>query len=152
MKVTFLKKKKIIERAQGEPYLIRRNLFECPLFSIKLHKILKSDYDCLHDHPWAFVSLILRGGYVEHREVEVKEQYAEHIVRVGADGKCYKRVSKIYHPGQILFRNAEERHKLEIHQPATTLVFTFKKVRQWGFWTKEGWVPFFEYNSNNTCE
>ena len=37
-------------------------------FNIFIHKFLKSDPDDLHDHPWAFRTLILKGGYWEHTE------------------------------------------------------------------------------------
>lgn len=132
--MNFFKKRKIIYREDGSPYLIRWNIFECKYFSLKLHKILLSDYDCPHDHPWTFISLIFAGGYVEYREV---------------NGKW---ISEIKHPLDILYRSAETKHRLELHQPAWTLVLTLKKRRQWGFWTKEGWLPWFKYNSTNSCE
>lgn len=147
----FLKAKKIIAREDGKPYLIRWNLFECKLFSIKIHRILRSDYDCLHDHPWAFVSVILRGGYVEHREIPQKTLgsiLGGFAVRVAPAHI----VSRIYHPGNILYRRATDKHKLEIHQPCTSLVITFKKVRPWGFWTKTGWVIHWKYDAKNICE
>lgn len=170
--ISFFKKRKIIKRENEVPYLIRWNLFECPAFSIKIHKILRSDYDCLHDHPWAFLSFILRGGYVEHRDIPIEPKpetvaAVSTVKNLNSNGYnisdmewlgynmtyfTHKRVSKIVHPGSIIYRKAEDRHKLEIHQPALTLVITFKKTRQWGFWTKQGWVPFFKYNSNNHCE
>lgn len=38
-------------------------------FSIRVHHIHRPDVDRhLHDHPWAFRSFILMGGYVEQRE------------------------------------------------------------------------------------
>lgn len=123
-------KKKVISRHDDEAYLIRYSIFSCPFFAVKIHKILLSDNACLHDHPWKFISLILKGGYIEHTE----------------EG------SKIYHPGQILRRPAEYKHRLEIHQPAWTLVITFKKVRQWGFWTPFGFVEWFKYKQGEGCE
>lgn len=62
-------KKKVIHRGDNKPYLVRYNLFECELFSIKIHHILLSDDDCQHDHPWSFISVILWGGYTEHRTI-----------------------------------------------------------------------------------
>lgn len=143
----FFKKRKEIMREDDSVYLIRWNLFECMFFSIKLHRILRSDYDCLHDHPWAFVSLILCGGYVEHREIKG-------VFKGALPGQISytKVISRIYHPGQVLYRRATDKHKLEIHQPATTLVVTFKKVRPWGFWTKKGWVHHSEYDAQASCE
>jgi hypothetical protein len=123
-------KKRIIRRDDKAAYLVRYSIFSCRWFAIKLHNILLSDHDCLHDHPWAFISFILKGGYVEHT----------------ATG------SKIYHPGQLLYRRAKWAHKLEIHQPAWTLVITFRKTRMWGFFTPRGWVEYFNYRATNKCE
>ena len=47
-------------------YLTRWRLVECPWFGVYLHAIRIDDSDRhLHNHPWAFCSLVLRGGYVE---------------------------------------------------------------------------------------
>ena len=126
----FFKKRKDITRDNGDIYLKRWNLFECKFFSVKLHNIILSDYDCHHDHPWSFISFIIKGGYVEYK-----------------DG-----TSKIIHPFSLLWRPAKTSHRLELHQPCWSLVITFKKTRQWGFFTKEGWVPWFKYNSTQSCE
>lgn len=145
----FFKKRKEILRDDNSVYLIRWNLFECKYFSIKIHKILLSDHDCMHDHPWSFVSIILWGGYVEHREIgEILPHHVNH-------NPCeiqFESVSKIMHPFSILYRKATDIHRLEIHQPAITLVITFKKIREWGFWTKLGWIEWFKYNSNQKCD
>ena len=57
----------ILDRQSQEPYLERYYLFlkerkKFP-FNIFLHKFLKSDPDDVHDHPWPYATLILRGGY-----------------------------------------------------------------------------------------
>lgn len=50
-----------------ELYLTRLNLIATPWFSVKLHWIHRPDPDRdLHDHPWAFAALILRGSYWEY--------------------------------------------------------------------------------------
>ena len=47
---------------------MRRWIARCPWFTLRLHNILQSDEGRdHHDHPFDFTSLILRGGYVEHR-------------------------------------------------------------------------------------
>ncbi len=124
-----LYKKRVIYRSDNQPYLIRRSIFTCKYFAIKIHNILLSDYDCQHDHPWSFVTIILKGGYVEHTQ----------------NG------SKVYGAGSILFRPSEFLHRLEIHQPVWSLVITFKKVREWGFKTPSGWVKWFNYDSKSSC-
>jgi hypothetical protein len=130
----YLFKKTVLRIKDGRAnpiYLIRYSLFTCTWFSIKLHKIMMSDDDCMHDHPWSFISIILKGGYVEHTE----------------KGK------RLYGVGSILWRPAPSVHKLEVFQPATTLVITFKRQRQWGFITPNGWVVWSRYiRSGQKCE
>ncbi|MCA1596111.1 MAG: hypothetical protein LC772_06770 [Chloroflexi bacterium] len=63
-------KRKIIygceARADGkEPYLTRYRLLKTRWFTLNLHRFHQSDHDVMHDHPWAFCSLILWRGYVE---------------------------------------------------------------------------------------
>lgn len=92
--------------------------------SIFVHDFLRSDSDrCVHDHPWWFVSVILRGGYWE----------------VDKD-----RVYRWHGPGSILVRRATWAHRIELKNPwdpVTSLVITGPKVRQWGFHTMIGWKP-----------
>lgn len=112
-------------------YLIRYSLFTCPWFAIKLHKIMLSDDDCMHDHPWSFISIILRGGYVEHTPA----------------------AKRLYGAGSILYRPAPSVHKLEIFQPAITLVITFRRKREWGFYTFNGWTVWHRYiRSGQKCD
>lgn len=116
--------RKILYRYQSKnkiPYLIRWTLFQCRLFSIKIHKALISDIGPLHDHPWSYLSIILKGGYFEHTE----------------EG------SKWYGPGSILLRKANKLHKLEIPKgkSSLSLIFTSAKWRQWGFNIGDRWKP-----------
>lgn len=155
----FFKRKKIITRDDNEPYLVRWNLFECRFFSIKIHRILKSDDNCLHDHPWAFLSIILKGGYVEDRVV--KWHFTQHNEVVDEKTAVFydesidewgERKKKLYGAGSILFRRAKSVHRLEVYQPTTTLVITFRKIREWGFFGKRGWIPWYKYSNKNHCE
>lgn len=144
----FLFKKTVLRIRDGVEnpvYMIRYSLFTCPWFSIKIHRIFLSDDDCMHDHPWSFISFILWGGYVEHRPALKGDQgYYE--------GK-HEVVKKLYGAGSILWRKAPSIHKLEVFQTATTLVVTFKRTRQWGFYMPHQWVQWFEYiRSGAKCE
>lgn len=125
-------RKRTIQRNDGAPYLIRYYILRTPWFRIRLHNILLSDYDCLHDHPWNFISLILWGGYGEMFNDEEKPR--EHSM------------------GKVLFRKAEDKHRLIVNKPAWTLVFMLKRRREWGFFTKKGWVEFWKYVPTQTCE
>jgi hypothetical protein len=42
-------------------YIFLKNRKSFP-FNITLHKILVSDEPTLHDHPWSYATLILKGG------------------------------------------------------------------------------------------
>lgn len=81
-----------------------------------LHWIIKSDdEDALHDHPWAFRTQILSGGYYEH---------------MSSGNRFPRRV------GDVLEREAVDAHCVKDVLPDTwTLVTTSDKVREWGFWT-----------------
>lgn len=116
---------------QHDPYMIRWRLFECPLFRIYLHKICKSDDDRhLHDHPFNFRSVILWNGY--------RERYLCGTI------EC--------HPFMVLYRSATWLHQIVLRKdangnelPAWTFVVAGRRLRQWGFQTDNGWVPYTEY-------
>jgi hypothetical protein len=59
-------------------------------------------------------------------------------------------IKQWYGAGTILFRRANSLHRLEIPINATeetwTLFITGKKVREWGFLSKEGWIWHRNYN------
>ena len=111
-------------------YIMPRN----PLFNIYLHQFLRDDDDrALHDHPWASISFVLRGKYMEF-------QPEMHIRRVG--NIIFRRAT---HAHRIaLFKRAEyrmdEKHVMH-HLPAWTLFITGPKVREWGFHCPQGWRP-----------
>lgn len=102
-----------IRATDGSPYLVRLRILQTPLFAFYLHWILRSDdrERGLHDHPWDFVSVILRGGYVEHTST----------------GR------KWYGPGSVLYRRAEAFHAIGVERPAMSLVFCMRRRRPWGF-------------------
>ena len=96
-------------------------IFLSKVGTIRLHHILRSDEDRHHhDHPFSFLSLILSGGYVEHRPGHEPTDCP---------------------PGTLVFRKAEELHKLELRNgDAWTLVVSGPIRRQWGFHTEAGWI------------
>ena len=118
---------------QDNPYLKRwwilpRN----PLFNIYLHQFLRSDDDrALHDHPWAWCSILLRGGYTEVTQ------------RVADNGRVRALIWRTYLDGSIRIHRPRFAHRLEIDplQPCWTLFITGPRVREWGFHCPRGWVP-----------
>lgn len=118
-----------------DPYLIRYILIQTPLFSIYVHKLVRSDYErALHDHPWDFISLILKNGYSE--EVE---RFARFDTVDGSPlhvPQPYRMIHK-NKAGQLLFRKGEHRHRViieDLSKPGWTLVLTGRRKRKWGFW------------------
>lgn len=100
---------------------------------VRLHKIMMSDSDRdLHDHPWSFLSFILKGAYAE--EVWNEEtQSKEFNFRM---------------PFSFAWRPATTFHRLTLEEedePVWTIVVSFAKSRTWGFKTEDGWVKWDEY-------
>ena len=75
----------------------------------------------MHDHPWANVSVIIRGGYIEHTPEGVFER----------------------HEGDVIERAATALHRLELLPGISRTISLFStgpKVREWGFACPQGWV------------
>lgn len=110
---------------------------------VYLHNAVDSDDDrALHCHPWHNISIILRGGYIEHV-----------FAYPPVDGQPLPPViQKKRRPGMIIFRRAELAHRLELYpktlticphtgheksaqlKPCWSLFITWPKSREWGFW------------------
>lgn len=142
----------------GDVYMHRWRLIHTKWFGVRIHHILRSDSDReYHDHPFTFLSLILKGGYLEHRP--------------GCKGECSSLLGlvdldfhhKLIEPcawaalGSLVFRHAEDLHRLELPEGKTawTLVIRGPVRRQWGFMTSEGWVRSKDFYpkrpTNNVC-
>lgn len=106
-------------------WVIPRN----PLFNIYLHQFLRSDDDrALHDHPWAWCSILLRGAYTE-------------CTKPMGDG-IDTTIFCVYAAGSIRIHRPRFAHRLVI-APGTdcwTLFITGPRVREWGFHCPKGWV------------
>jgi len=127
----------ILDREEKEPYLVRYYLYNYrPFARIVIHNILRSDIDGLHDHPWAFQTYILSGGYWEHTP----------------EGRFWR------DPGYHGVNAANNFHQLEIDPDADeqtwTLFLMGPKEKDWGFMNKDGiWIPheiYLEERKNNS--
>jgi hypothetical protein len=77
-------------------WIIPRN----SLCNIYLHQFLHDDEDrALHDHPWASLSIILKGGYIEHMYDSAGEK-----------------IQKIRNVGRFIYRKATHGHRIELHR------------------------------------
>lgn len=153
-------RKKIIRREDGKAYLVRYTLFNFGFIGCKVHHILLSDEDCMHDHPWRFISIIIKGGYYETLfRIREKEFLSDFVF------SDMMKISQFIQnngntliswrgPGSILFRNAKDVHRITLPKDKTSwsLVFTFKKTRDWGFITKNGWIYWKSYIAKGGCQ
>lgn len=133
----FLKKRVIHDCDKREPYLTRYFIIRSRLFSIYIHHFHKSDEGYfLHDHPSDFITIILKGGYYEWMK----------------QGGFFKEWPHLRLPGDIIFRKAEILHRVELYKnECWTLVFLFRRRRNWGFYTDKGWVDSQEYLGALDC-
>ncbi len=95
------------------PYVIRWR-FELPLGSVRVHHWLGPDDDrAYHDHPWWFLTLVIRGGYTDKNP-----DGDEHLTA-----------------GTVRYRPALHRHTV-VPDPggAWTILLTGRPRRTWGFW------------------
>jgi hypothetical protein len=53
-------------QANGDVYLARLRIIQTPWFGVYLHDIYHPDVGAPHNHPWSFISIVLRGSYFEH--------------------------------------------------------------------------------------
>jgi hypothetical protein len=102
-----------------------------PGAKVFLHLFHRGDAEpYCHDHPWAFWSLILWGGYWE----------------VTPDG-----ARRWYGPLRLLRRPAAWAHRVELPEGRRcwTLVWCGEKARSWGFLCPgRGWLAWREHEAN----
>lgn len=121
-------------------YIDRISLITTPWFSIKLHRIYRPDEQReLHDHPWTFLSIVLWGSYVEDVPCRGCDRHYD-------DGHNAKRKIRWWN-----WKRAEDSHSIRkvSRSPVWTLVFTGRRRRIWGFYTRDGWVAWNEYDKLN---
>jgi hypothetical protein len=120
-------------------YLDRTYVIQTPLFGVLFHRIHRPDNQRdLHDHPWSFFSIVLRGWYEEDVPHECDEPNCLYALTTR------RRTVRWFN-----FKRAEDRHSIRFvsRRPVWTLVFTGPKRRTWGFWIDSGtkFVKWTEY-------
>lgn len=123
------RKRIVMDRVNDEPYLERYYLFlkdrqRFP-FNVFLHKFLKSDPDDLHDHPWPYATLILKGGYWE----------------TTPEGRFWRG------PGHFRICTARSLHRIELDPSVEcwTIFMPGPKQREWGFIKNGTWTQWEQY-------
>ena len=132
------RKRIIYDRLDNEPYLVRHYIFlkdrtRFP-FNIFLHKFLKSDPDDVHDHPWPYATLILKGGYYEWTP-----NFDSNGTKVG-ETRHWRG------PGHFRFCPANSYHRIELKDGVEcwTMFMPGPQKREWGFLVtnngKDQWI------------
>ena len=133
------RKRVVMDRVENEPYLERYYLFlrerERFPFNVFLHKFLKSDPDDVHDHPWPYATLILKGGYYEW------------IPQFNSKNEKIGELQIWRGPGSFRVCGANSYHRIELDPNITawTLFMPGPKQRDWGFLVRNQWVQWEEY-------
>lgn len=121
--------------SEDNPYLLRWWLIpRNPVFNVYLHCFLRSDDDrALHCHPWANLSVLLRGRYIEHT--------------AHADGNPQQRV--LWAGDWRLRWRGGIRHRVELYpgERAWTLFLTGPRYREWGFHCPKGFVHWQDFTN-----
>lgn len=122
------RKRIIMDRQCNEPLLTRYYLFlkerkHFP-FNVFLHKFHKGDPGDVHDHPWPYFTLILKGGYYEW------------VLENGAETRKWRG------PGHFRFCSATSYHRIELKEGVTpwTLFMPGPQTREWGFLVNNRWI------------
>lgn len=156
-----------------EPYLIRRYIVPRNKFlNIYLHKFMRSDDDrALHDHPWPWMSIVLKGGYWEHRpdqlitsrswrrpgSVALRGAGSPHRVELASHKeprpndyehwfKSTQPPLDVYQPPGVYTIDLSNYAPI-VEEPCWTLFVTGPKVREWGFHCEKAWVHWQEFTT-----
>lgn len=129
--IAFLDRNFECEEINGDrcpTYLYRWDLMRIgKFFGIYLHQFVGNDWTRdLHDHPKRFISIGLKGRYIEETPKGQRTYRAPWI--------------RTFPPSHI--------HRLQLVSPdeqCWTLVIVFRAVREWGFWNSGTWLHWKSY-------
>jgi len=116
---------------QQSPMIKRVRLIQTPWFGVYIHFIYREDLDRdLHDHPWKFWRMVLKGGYHEAYNPNPESPW--------------KVRSQTHLPFRPTFFPTDHSHRITWVKPGTvTLVLVGRKTRTWGFWVPvDGEYPY----------
>jgi hypothetical protein len=119
-------------------YLERWELLSLLGYEIYLHHFLGDDWALdPHDHPRRFISIGLKGGYIEdsYKCSETSDMITE----------------KKFKAPWIRSFPAEHIHRIRMEkkgETAWTVVIVLRKSRRWGFWQYGKWIGWKDYVHN----
>ena len=135
----FGRKRIVMDRQANEPYLERYYVFlkdrKYFPFNVFIHKFLKSDPDDVHDHPWPYATLILKGGYWEYTPY------------FNSEGVMTAEMGRWRGPGHFRVCSASSYHRIELDPNVTawTMFMPGPQTREWGFLVNNKWIHNNEY-------
>lgn len=137
----------IMDREKKSPYLERFYIvprwWSLGLFNVVIHRFHRSDstHDGLHDHPWPFLSIILKGGYWEWVLVnrrDVVKHHAHEKIKARRRGE-----------GDFVFAHPWHLHRVELFQnmegEVWTMVIFGPRIRSWRFLVDGKFYPWREW-------
>jgi hypothetical protein len=137
-----LRRVKVYETGNPDHLLITRfRIITTPWFGVMVHALETPDETRhLHNHPWPFVTMILRGGYDQLWAPSLED--AAKAVATGASP-----ITKRMRAGSIGRMNRHQFHAIAtLHRrPTWTLFMTGPRGGAWGFATADGFVDHDEY-------
>lgn len=108
-------------------YITRLHLIKTPWFAVMVHFMNAPDPEPHpHDHPVTFLSLIIKGSYIEERNGRDRHRTFWNFIRASE-----KDVHRI----------------VTVERGTMTLCLVGPKTREWGFHTPDGWVYWKTYNN-----
>lgn len=96
-------------------FLLRYTILKINKLHVRLHRIISADgTPYLHNHPFNYISIILKGGYTE--QLLVNDQ-----------------VKEIHHTkGSFIFRHHQTYHRIKsVDEGCKTLFITWKTNKKW---------------------
>lgn len=137
------------------PLMLRWTLIERPSFKVMVHRFLPNMRDIdPHDHPASFVTVVLRGGYLDEQPCDCIEENS-----YGSLAEVYRQnrltcprcggaevIRQHVRAPSIHFRAATHAHLTQTgRRGAWTLVVMGPKRRAWGFWRRGRWFSLEDY-------
>lgn len=118
----------------GTEYLIRLRIFQTPWLALYVHDIHEDDGDRhQHNHPWSFISIILRGSYLERL-------YPDPI------GRPDHYVLNEYSRWSWHRMGRDTAHRIVDASPGLkTLIITGKRQASWGFFVDGELIDWADY-------
>lgn len=132
-------------------YLYRYFVAKTRWFNVYLHHFVGDDWSRdLHDHPKRFISIGLKGGYVEWTPDST-------IVGLGEKFEIFNAPWIRSFPADHIHRLAMIRSggrggSTEKFHECWTLVITLKAVRPWGFWHNGQFIGWRQYVNSETAD